>query len=313
MQIGANTMSKQSNPYVMKRFDKITLPSDFPITAGEHSPSIKPVSLVHRHNCLELGYCHKGSGIFMIDDKIIPFFAGDVSVITEYEFHIAQSVPTLQAWTFISLNPTELLYPCKSIGIEHFSGWKFPNILTQHKHGGIIALVREIISELEFKQPNYQDAVKGIAMAIMCKLHRIGSKVNRNDNLHVNKIFERIAPAINYIHANYMKAIRISKLAKFCHLSEPHFRRLFVSATGKSPQEYLTHLRISLAGILLKDGDRQILDIALLVGYPSLSGFNRHFRRIMDCSPRNWRNLEKLHLTTDITHHHKSIIPQNDY
>jgi len=56
---------------------------------------------LHVHDSLEVGYCYDGRGIFVIEDKVFPFSAGDVCVINSSEMHLARSAEGTEShWTF---------------------------------------------------------------------------------------------------------------------------------------------------------------------------------------------------------------------
>ena len=74
-------------------------------------------------------------------------------------------------------------------------------------------------------------------------------------------------------------------------MSPATFRRRFHQATGLSPLDYLIRVRMQMATSLLAEGAMPISEIALRVGYGTLSSFNRHFRRTMRMSPRQWRRM----------------------
>jgi transcriptional regulator GlxA family with amidase domain len=100
---------------------------------------------------------------------------------------------------------------------------------------------------------------------------------------------ERIAAALDYLAGHHVEPIRVGELARLCHVSVTHFRRLFNQAVGRSPAQYLQRLRVRMAAALLESTDRKVLDVSLEVGYPTLSSFNRHFRSVMGMAPREWR------------------------
>ncbi len=56
-----------------------------------------------------------------------------------------------------------------------------------------------------------------------------------------------------------------------------------------NPLEFLHQLRVFQSCRLLRTTDRNISDIATRVGYVSLCSYNQHFRRIMGCTPSEWR------------------------
>ena len=55
----------------------------------------------------------------------------------------------------------------------------------------------------------------------------------------------------------------------------------------------VTHHRISHAQRLLITTDKKIVDVALTVGFNSVSRFNAAFKKATDCSPREYREIHK--------------------
>jgi AraC-like DNA-binding protein len=100
---------------------------------------------------------------------------------------------------------------------------------------------------------------------------------------------ERIAPALQYLGTHFTERVDVEDLARVCHLSVTHFRRLFLKAIRRSPLRYVAQLRIQMASALLENTNRTVLDISHEVGYDSLSSFNRQFRAQTGMSPREWR------------------------
>ena len=76
------------------QYAPIRLPSDFPVSGVDVNirgeiPPIPP----HIHDCFELGYCYSGEGLFLVEDKILPFRAGDAAIINHREVHVMVSSP----------------------------------------------------------------------------------------------------------------------------------------------------------------------------------------------------------------------------
>lgn len=57
----------------------------------------------------------------------------------------------------------------------------------------------------------------------------------------------------------------------------------------RTPQEYLNELRIAMAVSLLRGGTLTLSEVAAECGYPTLSSFNRQFRRQRGSSPGRFR------------------------
>lgn len=102
-----------------------------------------------------------------------------------------------------------------------------------------------------------------------------------------------IAKARKYIHENLDSPLPLGTVARVAGLSESHFCRLFKDATGLTLTDYVNRSRIEWAKKELLKPEMRVSEIAFLVGYQSLSQFNRSFARIVGTSPTRWRQ-EKI-------------------
>jgi AraC-like DNA-binding protein len=288
-------MQNQSNrPYGVV-FSPHPLPKDFPITQIRHVQTDQPISRLHQHNYLELGFCHNGSGIFIVQGKILPFTTGDTIIINQHEMHLAQSTAgTTSQWTFIMVDPGRLLVQTGNQEYEftetaRLGGPQFHNLFSGAAYPELCRDIRDLSEELEKKASGYRSLVRGTLWRIMVKLHRLATPATMPAAPVKRPSISRIAPALAYIAQNYKQPVRLADLARLCSLSAPQFRRVFTQAAGRPPQEYLMQMRVRMAMVLLSGTDKQIADIALEVGYETLSSFNRNFHRIAGFAPREWR------------------------
>jgi AraC-like DNA-binding protein len=102
--------------------------------------------------------------------------------------------------------------------------------------------------------------------------------------------YDRVRPAIRYIHANYMCEISMDHLASLCNLSVRQLNRCFQSVYNKAPHEYLTEVRLKVARELLQNTTNTIGEIAERTGYNSIFNFSHAFKQFYGISPRDWQN-----------------------
>lgn len=98
-----------------------------------------------------------------------------------------------------------------------------------------------------------------------------------------------IAKARKFIHANLDQPLPLGHVAREAGLSESHFCRLFKDYAGLTLTDYVNRCRIDWAKRELLKPEARISEIAFLVGYQSLSQFNRSFARIVGHSPTLYR------------------------
>ncbi|MCX7993416.1 MAG: helix-turn-helix transcriptional regulator [Fimbriimonadales bacterium] len=86
----------------------------------------------------------------------------------------------------------------------------------------------------------------------------------------------------------------MQKVSERLCVSPRQCQRLFRVAMGCSPSEYLTELRLRRAANLLVSTNLSVSEIALEVGYLSLSHFSRVFRERFGKTPRAFRQSPTL-------------------
>jgi AraC-like DNA-binding protein len=96
--------------------------------------------------------------------------------------------------------------------------------------------------------------------------------------------------AKEYIARHLSDRIKLGNIARALNMSPFHFCRTFKQATGRTFVDYLSHVRVDKAKILLRDRSFRISEIAYEVGFQTLTHFNRTFRKLAGCSPTEYRS-----------------------
>jgi len=181
-----------------------------------------------------------------------------------------------------------------------FCGWKLASFHPQNfihlfkgdEYPKIHFLADSIIDELKTRQAHYQEATKGLLIALFFEITRALKASADSTPVKKRKDTLVLTPALNYINEYYMRKISVDDLAEMCHLSTTHFRRLFFSIMGSNPHNFINQTRISRACTMLQTTDDAILSIAETVGFVSVSSFNRCFQQMVGITPRRYRTPE---------------------
>ena len=293
------------------------LPANFPVIAllgSTWSSNAEPVTRMHFHNCLELGYLYEGQGQIYIEDKIVPVKAPCITITPPNVPHYSRANDgTLCHWNWLYVDPIRLLphlNPRLADDLNQYQRTLSGEdcMLTFEDHPKIGALVRMIIDEIENTRTNYHEIVRELFYALFLMLLRV-TRTSATEAHYANQRMSYIAPAISHIAENYMSDISIEELAHLCHVSASHFRRLFKQVLGWSPQEYLQIIRVDRACALLYNCDYSITDIGMQVGYPSPSSFCRQFKRIYGMSPSQWRQKIRSEENPVVTAYFNAVPP----
>lgn len=130
----------------------------------------------------------------------------------------------------------------------------------------------------------YPQSVKLVERKIVLK------DVSEQDKVIIDKIQSLLDLDKVYQEANFSRA----DLARELNVSEANVSRLVMSHFGKSLPQLINELRIRDSLQLLQQTKASILVVAEQVGFASLPTFNRVFKDVMNISPTEYRQKNKL-------------------
>lgn len=107
----------------------------------------------------------------------------------------------------------------------------------------------------------------------------------------------RIARAIDWLKANFDKAIRVEELAGKAGLSVSAFHNHFRAVTAMSPLQFQKQMRLSEARRLMLAEQIDASSAAFRVGYESPSQFSREYSRMFGEPPM--RDISRLRLISE--------------
>jgi two-component system response regulator YesN len=114
--------------------------------------------------------------------------------------------------------------------------------------------------------------------------------VEIRDQKVTKKYGKLIDDAKEYIRQNYeSEDISLNAAAESVNLSPNHFSTIFSQETGHTFIEYLTDMRMEKARELLRCTDLKSSEIAYRIGYRDPHYFSYLFKKINNCSPREYR------------------------
>ena len=112
----------------------------------------------------------------------------------------------------------------------------------------------------------------------------------QNDYAVPERNEEIISRSRNFIEKNYRKPIKLQDMARNARLGVSRFSEIFRNETGRSPINYINHLRIDKARSLLTFSVMSISEIADYLGFSSIHYFSRMFKKHTGSSPAEFRH-----------------------
>ena len=89
----------------------------------------------------------------------------------------------------------------------------------------------------------------------------------------------------DHIAAHLEEEITLAALAEASLFSPWHAHRLFVELTGLTPAGYVRKMRLSQSALRLKNQGCRVIDAAMDMGFGSVDGYTRAFRREFGVNP----------------------------
>lgn len=96
----------------------------------------------------------------------------------------------------------------------------------------------------------------------------------------------RLIPVCDYINKNYQYALEIDELANLAQMSVRSLQRIFKQKTNITLQKYLQLIRILKSIELLDSKEYTLSQIAIMVGYKSLSAFSASYFAVIQEKPK---------------------------
>jgi AraC family transcriptional regulator, activator of mtrCDE len=99
----------------------------------------------------------------------------------------------------------------------------------------------------------------------------------------------RLAPALAALFNEPARAWSLPELARLCNMSRATLARQFQEKLGRSANDLLTDIRMTLAANELRKPSTSTGAVADAVGYQSEAAFQRAFKSYMGLTPAQWR------------------------
>ena len=272
-------------------------------------PNIAENQYVGAFHLIEQGECW-----LTLDKKQIHLQAGDI-------FFLPQNRPHLIAGQAQNLSENNVpqqqdnastLFKVYSIGqnsadLKMFCGlfyYSKPSLLTdslpEYLHLSLNDTpVQPLIRLMQQEADNHQSGAKSLMDALVTVLFiyilRHGLQANLlHCGLFVGLQDKRLGKVLEQLFNAPQQAWNMDALAALAAMSRANFMRVFQQKIGMAPGKFLTQLRLQEAALLLNKTQKNILSVALEVGYQSEAHFSKAFKALYGMTPSQYRKAEQV-------------------
>lgn len=249
----------------------------------------------HYHEDYEIIYIKKSRGLRVIGNKVDNYQTGEVVIIGPRlpHYHELGSVNENDEFPIETI---AVLFPESIFDLNS----KYPEfsimkkLIDRLKYGvelfGVTRIKAQAILEEMTLKPSYKN------FASLFNLLDILSEDNsefktlstvKYDNMRLYN--EKTKHILDFISRHFQETISVGDAALKANMSTSAFCVFFKSQTGYTYSQYLNLLRISKASELLATTKSGIAEIAYEVGFENLAYFNRRFKEIKACTPKEFR------------------------
>jgi AraC-like DNA-binding protein len=152
--------------------------------------------------------------------------------------------------------------------------------------------VISLAEEMQSGFPNGRLYAEGLSISVVGWLARHYGKTRpRSVSSKRGLSPQQVVRVRELIESHIGSELTIERMAAELNISPHHFGRLFRMSFSKSPHQYVMSERINRAKNLLHNqSSRQIVDIALQLGFSSQAHFSFAFKKFCGKTPTSWRN-----------------------
>lgn len=177
-------------------------------------------------------------------------------------------------------------------GIASISGdtendrYRFP----EEDLGRVLELLEEMRREDASPSPESHFAKIALFMRIVVFILRSrnpGTALPQSSNA-------KLREAVIFMYRNNSGQLKISDVAQACNVTIRTLQRLFKAYLNKTPEEYLSEIRLNRFIPQYLNSDGKIRDLAVRSGFSDIGQLNRRFKKRFGCSPREWRKQQLL-------------------
>ncbi len=253
----------------------------------------------HYHAPYELIYISQSYGIRFVGDSVSHFFPGDLVLVGPYLPHLWRNDASYYKDEGTKKVKTIILkFTRDFIGEETFKYPEFADIdqmLEQAKFGLCFGksiskkLHNDLIGIIDLSPA--EQSIK--LLDTLCRLSLTDDKkvLSTSDmRQYTTEHSHRLDAVLKYISDNYANYITLNDVADVACMTTNSFCRFFKKMTNKSFTQFLNEVRIRNASRLLIQDNLSVSEVCYMVGYNSVTNFNKQFKQIMGSTPKDYRS-----------------------
>lgn len=262
----------------------------------------------HFHNEYEIFYILEGERLFFFQNRNFIARKGDLILVDTNLIHMTKSVSeddTGHNRIILYVSSDKMLemdekYPSMKL-VPFFHRHYGVYHLTPAQQEDFMNLYYLFKQECKDKKRNYKQAVELAVTSYLLKLTRELDQSSQERPLFSDEgKYKNVYAIADFLSENCDQSFPLEELASRFFLSKYYICRVFKEVTGYTINEYTNIHRIQNAKRLLEETDHTISEIADMVGYGSVTYFEKIFKTYMTISPLKYRKTLNIVTHTNV-------------
>lgn len=253
-------------------------------TLDHNHQTFQKLSNPHAHDSLEIMLCLSDGGTFCIEERLFPLCRGTLVVIQSGANHYC--IVDVSSFERYSLRiPQHTLETISSLQTDFKAVLGTSTFFVNLSEEQILPL-HDLMDQCLACGIDFGEDFKRIIFFFQILLYvgQVLRLVPQNRETAISRDYQKIMPALQYIHDHYTEEISVQHLSGLCYLSKYYLSHLFRDVTGFSVKAYLINYRIRQACGLLSQG-ASVQNAGSAVGFPNSAHFIQTFKRIVGITP----------------------------
>ena len=248
----------------------------------------------HWHDALEVIVPVKNGYTVILDDKTYTLHAGDIFLVPQRHIHSikapAEGVRITYLFNMEKITGIKTLFYIEPLLMN-------PLLISEKSHSSIYEESHELFLKMCNAYFDFGELRELIILSLLFRffillgtenLEKVQQNIQQTEGKQ-GKYYNTFEYVFEYINTHFREELPLEKVASVACFSKYHFSRLFKQYTGMNYYEFLTQKRINEAITMLSNTNYSITDIALETGFENLTSFNRSFKKLKGCSPREFK------------------------
>lgn len=256
---------------------------------------------VHNHNYFEIIIIRKGRGTHIVNGIRFNYKENDIFLLAPEDFH---SFEIEENTHFCYFKFTEHLFSKqefsynKDVWIQKIEAILLnPNIMpgdiryNPKDKERILELTHFLLDEHSAPNCYQNDIIADYMSLILSLIARNICRSYTNNQVSIPLERDKVNEVLNFVrkHVYESSKMNLDVISKKVGLSKNYINKIFKKSTGESIQQYVMAYRLNLAENRLTRGDYSIKEIAFQLGFTDESHFIKHFKKMYQMNPGEYR------------------------